>query len=109
MGKENQLTPISSQPLTAVPADTHSPTLSDRERMLWQDHEWVLHDPDIQRTHVGSVIAVSNRRILGAGKTHQAALESALARTDCPPREQIVTVAVEGIPVASAPQGKERP
>ncbi len=103
------MTPLPSQPLTAIPAETHLATLNDRERMLWQDHEWVLHDPDIQRAHAGSVIAVSNRRILGAGKTHQAALESALTRTDCPPREQIVTVAVEGVPVMQAPAGKEHP
>jgi hypothetical protein len=109
--KGEPMTPTPSQPMASVPADTHAPALNERERRLWQDHEWVLHDPGIQRTYAGSVVAVSNRTVLGTGRTHQAALASALARADCPLREQIVTVAVEGQALSGAqtPEGKERP
>lgn len=81
---------------TLVPADRHPPTLTERERKLWEDHEWVLHDAEVQRAYAGSVVAVSDRSILSAAKTHHDALRTALARPDCPPREEIVTVAVEG-------------
>ena len=37
--------------------------------------------------------AVSNRTILGTGRTHRDALQAALARPDCPLRQEIVTVA----------------
>jgi hypothetical protein len=104
------MAPIPSQAVTSVPIDSQPPTLNERERKLWQDHEWILHDPDLQRAFAGSVVAVSNRIILGNGRTHQAALDAALARPDCPPRDEIVTVAVEGQPlaVALAPVVKER-
>jgi len=49
------------------------------------------------------VVAVANRTILGVGPTHQAALQAALARPDCPPRQQIVIVPVEGCALPSSP------
>lgn len=100
-----------AQEMRSASAGPHPTTLNDRERKLWQDHEWVLHDADVQRTYAGSVVAVSNQAIIASGKTHRAALEAALARPDCPPRDQIVTVAVEGqpLPVPDTSKVGERP
>jgi hypothetical protein len=75
--------------------------LSDRERQLWADHEWVLHDPDVQRQYAGQVVAVQDRTVWGVGKTHLAALNDALSRPGCPPRGALVTVAVEGCPLST--------
>jgi len=90
---------LDNQPGSGV---IHPSTLTESERQLWQDHEWVYHDPDIQRTHAGSVVAVSRRTILGVGRTHLEALKAALARPDSPPRQEIVTVAVEGSAIAAS-------
>jgi hypothetical protein len=89
----------------------HPSALTERERQVWLDHEWVFQNSDIQQTYAGSVVAVAHQTVLGTGKTHLAALQAALARPDCPPREEIVTVAVEGCPLASRPTQdvKERP
>ena len=75
--------------------------MNERERRLWADHEWVLHDAEVQRRYAGQVVAVHDRRVWGAGKTHQAALNDALSRPGCPPRGELATVAVEGSPLST--------
>ena len=86
---------------------SHPSALTEQERKQWQDHEWVLGDAAIQSTYAGSVVAVADRAILGAGPTPLAALQAALARSDCPPRQHIVTVPVEGRPLPDAQISKE--
>jgi hypothetical protein len=101
----------SSQTVQSVTQGQHAATLTPQERQQWLDHEWVLGDLNVQSTYGGSVVAVANRTILAVGPTHLAALQTALARADCPPREQIVTVAVEGrpLPAAEVLKRKEQP
>jgi hypothetical protein len=79
--------------------------MNERERRVWADHEWVLHDAGLQRQYAGQVVAVHDRRVWGAGKTHQAALNDALSRPGCPPRGELATVAVEGSPLATGDRG----
>src|SRR5438046_218272 len=76
--KEISMAPTPSLSATSVPLATHATTLTEREHQVWRDHEWVLHDPEVQRTYAGSVVAVSNRTILGVGKTHRASLQAAM-------------------------------
>lgn len=101
--------PTQVQDIRFTQGGSHPATLTEDERKQWQDHEWVLHDPATQQTYAGSVVAVSNQTILGVGLTHRDALQAALACPGCPPRQQIVTVAVEGfpLPVARTPADQE--
>jgi hypothetical protein len=75
--------------------------LNERERQLHADYEWVLHDLALQREQAGKVVAVYRRRILAVGKNHREAIQEALRGPDCPPREEIALVFVEGRTVAA--------
>ena len=101
----------STQIEPSAPKGSHPPALTEQERKQWLDHEWVLYDRDLQSTYAGSVVAVANRTVIGVGPTHLTALQAALARPDCPPRQQIVTVAVEGgpLPRSEVLETKEQP
>ena len=70
--------------------------LNERERQVQADYEWVLHDATIQREQAGKVVAVHRHRIVAVGKDHREAIEKALRRPECPPREEIAVVFVEG-------------
>jgi hypothetical protein len=74
--------------------------LDERERQLREDYEWCLRDAEAQRAYAGQVVAVHQKKVWGAGKTHGEALQAALARPGCPPRECLAKVFVEG-PVAA--------
>jgi hypothetical protein len=89
-----------------MPETTSNPVteLDEREQRIQSDYEWVLHDAKVQRQYAGQVVAVSNRLVWGTGKTHLAALEAALSRPDCPPRGDLATVAVQGLPVSPSAQ-----
>jgi hypothetical protein len=73
--------------------------LNERERESKTDYEWVLHDAEVQREQQGKVVAVHRARIVGVGANHRDALEAALRQPDCPAREDITLVFVEGRPV----------
>jgi hypothetical protein len=75
--------------------------MNQRERQLLADHEWALHEGDVQQQYAGQVVAVHDRKVWGVGKTPQAALNDALSRPDCPPRGELATVVVEGCPLSS--------
>jgi hypothetical protein len=94
--KEDPMAETTSQPKPSPPRADHGPALTEQERQQWRDHEWVLSDEATQSRHAGLVVAVSNQTVLGVGPTHRDALQAALARPDCPARQAIVTVAVEG-------------
>jgi hypothetical protein len=70
--------------------------LDEREKQLREDYEWVLHDTTIQRQQAGKVIAVHKKKIWGAGASHAAALTEALQSRDCPRRQELALVYVEG-------------
>jgi hypothetical protein len=74
--------------------------LTERERQLSQDYDWCLQDPAIQRTYAGQVVAVHQKKVWGAGKTHGEATQAALGQPGCPPREALAKVVIEGtVPV----------
>jgi hypothetical protein len=70
-----------------------------REQQIYEDYEWCLHDPEIQRTYGGKVVAVHNRRVWGAGKTYQAAAQAAQRCPGCPPPANLARVYIEGVPL----------
>lgn len=78
--------------------------LTEQEHQVNADYEWVLHDPDIQRAQAGKVVAVHQRRILSVGANHREALQTALQLPDCPPRDTIALVFVEGCLCAGKPE-----
>jgi hypothetical protein len=93
---------MTSQPKPSDLRAEHDPALTEQERQQWRDHEWVLSDEATQSRYAGLVVAVADRTVIGVGRTHREALHAALARPDCPSRQAIVTVAVEGCPVRGA-------
>ncbi len=98
----------SARPVRSDPEGGHGPILTEQEQQRWLDHEWVLSDQDLSSRYAGQVVAVANRTLLGVGPTHLAALQAAQARPDCPARQAIVTVPVEGRPVAPTPVVESR-
>jgi hypothetical protein len=80
------------QPTAGVSPGKFLP-LDERERQLNEDYEWCLRSADIQQAYGGKVVVVHQRKVLGVGEDHLAALEAA-AGTSCPPREQLAIVVV---------------
>jgi hypothetical protein len=77
----------------------HLEPLNEQERQQDAAYEWVLHDAEVQRTFAGKVVAAHGRRVIGVGKNHWEAFQDALRQPDCPPRQEIAVVYVEGHPL----------
>jgi hypothetical protein len=102
--------PVSDQDLSdedffSPPVDTShlSPYLTESELRQNAAYEWCLRDPEVQRQYAKQVVAASDGRILGAGKTHGQALRAALQSPGCPPQEEIALVYIEGYPLPPKP------
>jgi hypothetical protein len=74
--------------------------LDEREKQIQKDYQWVLHDRTIQRQQAGNVVAVHKGRIWGVGANHAAALAAALQSPNCPSRQELALVYVEGQAIA---------
>ena len=59
-----------------------------------EDYEWASTDLQVQREFVGRVVAVFDRKVLGAGRTSEEAIAQALQHPDCPARARLVLVDV---------------
>ncbi len=79
--------------------------LTAREQQVWDDFEWVLHDPSVQREYAGRFVVVNRRTIWGAGKDLASALDAASRTPECPPRDELAKVFVEGTPLLDYPEG----
>jgi len=53
------------------------------------DYEWALNDTEVRRKYGGKIVVVYQKKILGVGKTFQAAWAAAQRRRDCPPRHEV--------------------
>jgi hypothetical protein len=84
----NQDTP--TPPIT----DELSPYLDEREQQINDDYDWAMWDESVRRAYGGQVVAVSGRKVWGAGSNHEEALANARAQSDCPPRLRIALVVV---------------
>src|SRR5262249_62377199 len=81
--------------------------LDAREKQLRDDYDWCLRDADVQRNYRGRVVAVHRRTVWGAGRTHGEAVQDALAKPRCPPREQLAKGDIEAPPESSpVPEGE---
>jgi hypothetical protein len=69
------------------------------------EFEWALTDREVRREHGGRVVAVRGRKVWGVGKTYRAAWEAACQDPACPPRGELVFVAVPALPPDGAPRG----
>lgn len=83
------------------PVDTSHfpPYFTETELRQRAAYDWCLRDPAVQQQYGGQVVAATEGRVLGAGKTHGEALRVALQSPDCPPREEIALVYIEGWPL----------
>jgi hypothetical protein len=77
--------------------------LTELELRCNADYEWCLRDPEVHKQYARQVVAAHHRRILASGKNHGEALQGALNRPDCPPREEIVLVYIEEEPLPPLP------
>ena len=71
-----------------------SPFLDEREQRINADHAWCTSDLEVRRKYGGKIVAVHERKILGAGKTYAAAWLAAQRRRDCPPKHEVAMVVV---------------
>jgi hypothetical protein len=53
------------------------PYLTADEQRKNDDYEWALGDLEVRRKHGGKVVAVHRKKVLGAGKSYQAAWAAA--------------------------------
>ena len=79
---------------TKAPAQTFPLHLTEEEQRKNEDYEWALHDPAVQRKYAGKIVVVYRKKILGAGKTYDAAWAAAQRRRDCPQKVLVVTPAI---------------
>jgi len=70
--------------------------LTEQERQLSADSDWALRDPEVRRRYAGLFVAVHRKTVLGSGKTIGDAVQEALGRPNCPPRQALAKVYVEG-------------
>jgi hypothetical protein len=75
--------------------------LNEREQQHRADYEWVLHCSDVQQAFAGQVVAVHDRKVWAHGRDHARALEDAFRASNCPAREELALVFVEGQTVTS--------
>jgi hypothetical protein len=76
--------------------------LSEREKQIWDDYEWCLHDAAVRRAYGGRVVGAHRRRIWGAGATHTAAWEAARQEPGGPSKEEIAIGVVPEANVGAA-------
>jgi hypothetical protein len=74
-----------------------------------EDYDWVWGNRELHEQYQGLVVAVRDRKVWGAGKTHQAAWEDARGRAGCPARDDMIYLDIWGMPGSRAPrtEGKE--
>jgi hypothetical protein len=59
-----------------------------------EDFDWAFNDPDVRRQYCGLIVAVSDRRVWGAGKDSRTAWEDARKKPGCPEASKLVFVPV---------------
>ena len=82
-----------TNPVTVSPGAL--PPLGDaRERQINADYEWCLRDAAVRRQHGGRVVVAYRGRVLGAGRTHAEAWQTASRDAACPGKDHVAFVAV---------------
>jgi hypothetical protein len=74
---------------TSASPQTFPPRLSEDEQRKQDDYEWGLHDPKVRARYGGKIIVVYRKKVLGAGKTYEAAWAAARRRRECPAKQQV--------------------
>ena len=83
---------------------TFPPYLTPDEQRKNDDFEWALRDLQVSKKYGGRVVAVHRRRVLGVGKSYQAAWVAAQRRRDCPAKHEVAMVVVPCLVTSSAPR-----
>ena len=78
---------------TASPPPAMPSRLDERELALSADYDWALEDAELPKTYGGQVVAVSNRRVWGAGRTRTQA-RNAAKEAGCPDSEDLALVPI---------------
>jgi hypothetical protein len=68
--------------------------LNAHEQQANEDYEWCLHDAEVRRQYSGKVVVAHRKRILGFGRNHVEAWQSAVRNGDCPSKDQVAVVVV---------------
>src|SRR2546421_12209189 len=76
---------------TTAAVQTFPPYLTEEEQRKNDDYEWALHDPEVQRKYAGKIVVVYQKKVLGAGKTYDAAWAAAQRRRNCPVKALVAT------------------
>jgi hypothetical protein len=63
-----------------------------------EDYRWVWSNRELHAQYQGLVVAVRDRKVWGAGKSHSAAWEDARQKADCPARDDLIFVEIWGMP-----------
>jgi hypothetical protein len=58
------------------------------------DYEWALRDLELRKKYGGRVVVVHQKRVLGAGRSYQAAWAAAQRRRNCPAKHELAMVVV---------------
>jgi hypothetical protein len=74
-----------------------SPHLDEREKQMWEDYEWCLHDLEVRRKYAGKVVVAYHRKVWGAGRNHLLAWLAAKRKRGCPARECVAIVPVPAV------------
>lgn len=69
------------------------------------EFDWASADMEVRRRYGGLVVAVFDRKVWGAGKSHREAWDAARANSSCPALDRIVLVPVSALPPDNIGQG----
>ena len=76
--------------------------LNELEKQRVEDLHWARHSSEVQQ-HGGKLVAVHNKRVLGAGLDRKALVAQAAAMAKCRP-DEIVVVVVRAADLAEIPR-----
>jgi hypothetical protein len=70
------------------------PYLTADELRKNDDYEWALRDLGLRKKYGGRVVAVHRKKVLGVGRSYQAAWAAAQRRRNCPAKREVAMVVV---------------
>ena len=70
------------------------PYLTRDEQRKHDDYEWALHDLELRKKFGGKIVVVHRMKVLGVGRSYQAAWVAAQRRRNCPAKHEVAMVVV---------------
>jgi hypothetical protein len=78
------------------------PYLTADEQRKNDDYEWALCDLELRQKHGGKIVVVHQKRVLGVGRSFQAAWAAAQRRRNCPAKHEVAMIVVPCLGTADA-------